>query len=162
LSNCIIQLGNFFLQKHVPQILESLRAHHSLEKLLVFEIRAHPGDQNQEHEYYCVEGNVTCQLIARVERKKDVDAAEHDEQKNNAEKVRNGDCVQLEQSVCFVCVLFLNFFIFEILRFCLTLTKLLRCALSSSTEDLRGPFSSSFSFASSINAAIFFFFIDCL
>ena len=119
MSNCIIQLGNFFLQKHVPQILESLRAHYSFEKLVVFEIRAHPGDQNQEHEYYCVEGNVTCQLIARVEGKKDVDAAEHDEQKNNAEKVRNGDCVQLEKLVSFVCVLFLICLYLEIWDFLL-------------------------------------------
>lgn len=109
MSDCIIQLGDFFIQKRVSQILESLRAHHSLDKLFIFEISGHPGDQNQEHEDYRIERNVACELVARVKWKKDVDAAEHNEQKNDAEEIRYRNGVQLEQPVSFVRVFYLKF-----------------------------------------------------
>ena len=105
---------------------------------------------------------MACKLVALVKRKKNVDAAEHNKQVRDAEEIRYWNGVQLEQAVGFVCVFFLGIKLERDFGVYRTLTKLLRCALSSSIEDFRGPCSPSFSFASSMNTAIFFFFIDCL
>ena len=51
---------------------------------------------------------MTGKLVTRVEGKKNVNAANHDEQENDAEKVGNRDCIKLEQPVGFICVLFLK------------------------------------------------------
>ena len=79
MCDSIIQLGNFFLDEAVSEILKSLRFQNLLVEVAIFEISSHPGDENKEDEDDRVEGDVARQLICRVKGEEDVDAAENKE-----------------------------------------------------------------------------------
>ena len=80
LCDSVIQLGNFFLDEAVSQVLESLRFQNLLVELPIFEIRTHPSDENKEDEHDRIEGDVAGKLICRIEWEEDVDAAENKEE----------------------------------------------------------------------------------